>query len=73
MIAVIADDFTGAAEIGGIGLRHGLDVIIETEEITQSSADLVVYATNSRSLEAEKASEMISAVIRQLQKLWKLQ
>jgi hypothetical protein len=33
MIAVIADDFTGAAEICGIGLRHGLNVILETEAI----------------------------------------
>ena len=56
MIAVIADDFTGAAEIGGIGIRHGLDVVIETEDISQTTADLVVFATNSRSLEAEKAS-----------------
>ena len=30
MIAVIADDFTGAAELGGIGLRYGLQVEIAT-------------------------------------------
>ena len=30
MIVVIADDFTGAAEIGGIGLKYGLKVVIET-------------------------------------------
>ena len=69
MIAVIADDFTGAAEIGGIGLRHGLDVVIVTEDISQTTADLVVYATNSRSLEAEEASELILDVTRQLQQL----
>ena len=69
MIAVIADDFTGAAEIGGIGIRHGLDVVIETEDISQTTADLVVFATNSRSLEAEKASEMILDITGQLQQL----
>lgn len=30
MIAVIADDFTGAAEIGGIGLHYELKVEIAT-------------------------------------------
>lgn len=30
MIAVVADDFTGAAEIGGLGIRYGLKVEIRT-------------------------------------------
>ena len=41
MIAVIADDFTGAAEIGGIGLRYGLDVIIQTKNVSQTACDLI--------------------------------
>jgi uncharacterized protein YgbK (DUF1537 family) len=69
MIAVIADDFTGAAEIGGIGLRYGMDVIIETRNILQTTADLIVIAANTRSLEAEKAAEIISNVTMQLQQL----
>jgi len=39
MIAVIADDFTGAAEIGGVGLRYGLQVLIETEVNDVSDVD----------------------------------
>ncbi len=69
MISVIADDFTGAAEIGGIGLRHGMDVIIENENVTPISADLVVIASNTRSLDAEKASERITAITERLLKL----
>jgi uncharacterized protein YgbK (DUF1537 family) len=69
MIAVIADDFTGAAEIGGIGLRYGLDVIIQTKNVSQSASDLIVIAANTRSLEAEAASEIISDITVQLQKL----
>src|SRR4030042_3437755 len=69
MIAVIADDFTGAAEIGGIGLRHGMDVIIETQNVSQTTADILVIAASTRSLEAQRASEIISSVTRQLQRL----
>jgi uncharacterized protein YgbK (DUF1537 family) len=69
MIAVIADDFTGAAEIGGIGLRHGLDVSIVTGIIPETTADLVIIATNSRSLDVNKASRIISLVTGQLQQL----
>ena len=56
MIAVIADDFTGAAEIGGVGLRYGLRVVIETSVQQQAEADLHIIATNSRSLNPDEAS-----------------
>ena len=66
MIAVIADDFTGAAEIGGIGLRHGLNVIIETEPIRNRLADLIIIATNTRSLRADEASRQIIQITEHL-------
>jgi D-threonate/D-erythronate kinase len=69
MIAVIADDFTGAAEIGGIGLRHGLNVVIETEVIRNQNADLLVIATDTRSLNEKDAAEHISHITKELQKL----
>ena len=53
MIAVIADDLTGAAELGGIGLRYGLDVEIAMEVEPSSKADLLVISTDTRSV-AEK-------------------
>ena len=55
MIAVIADDFTGAAEIGGIGLRHGMRVVIETEPVPNGQVDLLVIATDSRSKNQQDA------------------
>ncbi len=65
-IAVIADDFTGAAEIGGIGLRHGLKVAIETDPIDNKDIDLLVIATDCRSMSGEKASEIIEQITRKL-------
>src|SRR5690554_2793952 len=69
MIAVIADDFTGAAEIGGIGLRYGLKVVIETEPFEQPDVDILVIATDTRSLNGEEASAQISRITRDLMKI----
>jgi D-threonate/D-erythronate kinase len=69
MIAVIADDFTGAAEIGGIGLRYGLRVVIETEDIQNHNADLLIIATDTRSLCAREASEHVFRITKELEKL----
>jgi uncharacterized protein YgbK (DUF1537 family) len=69
MIAVIADDFTGAAEIGGVGLRYGLKVLIETVVNDVSDVDLLVIATDTRSLGAEHASKEVTKITSQLMKL----
>ena len=42
MIVVIADDFTGAAEVAGLGLMHGLSVELDIEGVWSSGADLLV-------------------------------
>jgi uncharacterized protein YgbK (DUF1537 family) len=68
MIAVIADDFTGAAEIGGIGLRNGLNVVIETGNIQATNADLLIIAADTRSLQAFEAAELIVKITEQLLK-----
>lgn len=57
MIGVIADDFTGAAEIGGLGLRYGLKVAIRTAVASAPEADLLVIATDTRSKDAGTAVE----------------
>lgn len=60
MITVIADDLTGAAELGGIGLSKGLKVEISFTVNPSSQADLLVIATDTRSKsEAEAVAEMI--------------
>jgi uncharacterized protein YgbK (DUF1537 family) len=73
MIGVIADDLTGAAEIGGIGLRHGLraEVILHGE--FTGNADLVCVDTDSRSRPAKEAARRAAAAARRLRKsgaLW---
>lgn len=69
MIAVIADDFTGAAEIGGVGLRHGLSVIIETKISKAHDVDLLIIATNTRALTSDKAAIEIARITEQLLQL----
>ncbi|MFB6320061.1 four-carbon acid sugar kinase family protein [Saccharicrinis sp. FJH54] len=69
MIAVIADDFTGAAEIGGIGLRHGLRVMIETRVEKVRDVDLLIIATNTRALSKTDAAKEIDKITRKLLQL----
>ena len=67
MIAVIADDFTGAAEIGGVGLRYGLKSVILTSADSadrEHGAELLIFATNSRSLSGEEALKETERVTR---------
>ncbi len=63
MIAVIADDFTGAAEIGGVGLRHGFRVVIDTKVDKAADADILVIATDTRSLDPEQAAELVRRIM----------
>lgn len=66
MLTVIADDITGAAEIAGIGLRFGLKVNMVTELETLSDCDLLVYATDTRSMSVEDAVDTSKSVIKKL-------
>lgn len=66
MIAVIADDFTGAAEIAGLGLRYGLNVEIESHEFTKSDADLIIIATDTRSMSSEEAYNEVLTITKQI-------
>lgn len=60
MITIIADDFTGAAEVAGICLRRGVSVsfltdIPEVETIQDVDTDVLVVAEDTRSFTAEGA------------------
>ena len=69
MIAVIADDLTGAAELGGIGLSYGLKVRISLDVKVASEIDLLVIATDTRSkIESTAVNDMIE-VTKQVAKL----
>lgn len=55
MIGVLADDFSGAAEIGGVACRHGLKARVLSEPRGGVDADVVVLNTDSRSLPPAQA------------------
>jgi uncharacterized protein YgbK (DUF1537 family) len=57
MIAVIADDLTGAAELGGVGLRHNLQVQVSLAVPAESRSQLLVIATDTRSRPVQLAVE----------------
>ena len=59
MIVVIADDITGAAEMGGIGLRYNLDVVLSDDVNISCNPDLLVIYTNTRSMEKKEAAALM--------------
>jgi D-threonate/D-erythronate kinase len=69
MIAVIADDLTGAAELAGISLRYGLNVELYIAEIVATSADVLIVSTDSRSLQKEEALKRTEKVVQEILQL----
>ncbi len=69
MIVVIADDLTGAAELGGLALKYGLAAEINTKVNPSSKADLLIIATDTRSLSREAAEAVTDQVSRELAEL----
>ncbi|MDX3916179.1 MULTISPECIES: four-carbon acid sugar kinase family protein [Olivibacter] len=71
MIIVIADDLTGATELGGVALRYNLQVEITNQidvSIT-SGTDLLVINTDTRSMAIEQAMERLDNVLRWIKTL----
>jgi uncharacterized protein YgbK (DUF1537 family) len=66
MIGVVADDLTGAAELGAIGLRHGLTAQVIVEGEVTGSADLVCIDTDSRSCAPEEAGRRTATAVEEL-------
>ncbi|HTL66147.1 MAG TPA: four-carbon acid sugar kinase family protein [Lacunisphaera sp.] len=64
MIAVIADDLSGAAELAGAALRHGLTAEVQLAFAPGVGADVVCLTTESRSLAAEDAARRVAEVTR---------
>jgi uncharacterized protein YgbK (DUF1537 family) len=69
MIAVIADDFTGAAELAGISLRYGLKVEVFLKSVRVTNADVIVVCTDSRSLNKAEAKKVTADAVRNVLKL----
>lgn len=64
MVIVLADDFTGAAELAGVALRHGFSTRIMTPESTSFEAEINIIDTNSRSKSSKQAKEILSGVMK---------
>ena len=65
-IAVIADDFTGAAELAGISLRYGLKVELCVGEVGYKNADVLVVSTDSRSLKKNEAVRITDELLKKI-------
>jgi D-threonate/D-erythronate kinase len=68
MIGVIADDLTGAAELGAVGLRHGFSAEVVTDGKPSGEAELVCVDTDSRSQTPQEAARRVTAAVKLLQK-----
>jgi len=69
MIAIIADDFTGAAELAGISLRYGLRVELLLNQVIETDSDVLVVCTDSRSMKKEDALNVTAEIIKDVVKL----
>lgn len=67
MIIVIADDLTGAAEIAGIGHSYGLSTaLISTPSESLPVCDLIVIATDTRSMSEADAVRETHSICQQI-------
>jgi uncharacterized protein YgbK (DUF1537 family) len=63
-ILVIADDLTGAAEIGGIALSYGLSAVIQCRKCESVNADAIIVDTDTRHLDGAGAAAKIESILR---------
>lgn len=66
MIGVVADDLTGAAELGGVGWRCGLRAEVVVASAVGTETDLVCVDTDSRSLTPSEAASRVATAVRTL-------
>lgn len=69
VIAVLADDLTGAAEVAGVGLRYGLEVEVQTEVDADCGAGLVVVDTDTRWRGAREAAAEVEKAMGGLERI----
>ena len=65
MIAVLADDLSGAAELAGVALRHGLTAQVQTD-FQATGADVICLDTDSRMLSANDAAARVAGQARKV-------
>lgn len=73
MIAVVADDLTGAAELAGIAWSYGLTAEVQTEFSPQTTANVVAVDANSRDVDLAAATKRVQRafeVVQQARPVW---
>jgi uncharacterized protein YgbK (DUF1537 family) len=66
MIGVIADDLTGAAELGGLATRLGMQAAVLLGGSLEGEAEVVCIDTDSRSCSSGEAGGRAAAAVRRL-------
>ncbi len=69
MIGVIADDLTGAAELGAVGHRCGLNAEVWLDSRKLNPADLICIDSNSRSSSPQLAGRRAASAARAIKRL----
>lgn len=66
MIVVVADDISGAAELAGTALHHGLSAEVQTTFEAEGPVDVVCVDTESRSLSPTNAAAVVAEVAQKI-------
>jgi uncharacterized protein YgbK (DUF1537 family) len=66
VIAVIADDLSGAAELAGVARACGLSAEVQTQFTADTDADVVCVDTDTRSRSAADAEKIVTDVAQQV-------
>lgn len=66
MIAILADDLSGAAELAGIAAARGFKAAVQTCFDSASDADVIAVDTDTRLLSEAEAARVVGRVTRQI-------
>lgn len=64
MIAVLADDLSGAAELAGAARQHGLTAEVQTRFSADTTAEVVCVDTDTRQQSADTAAQIVAETAR---------
>jgi len=66
MIVVIADDFSGAAELAGVAAARGFKAEVQTRFEPQADADVIAVTTETRLLDEREAVRITGEIAQQI-------
>lgn len=66
MIAILADDFSGAAELAGLAAARGFTAEVQTEFDPSANADVIAVDTDTRLKDEDEAAKIVGEVTRRV-------